>query len=264
LIVLSRSAISGAYPLTGANYLSTHERRQDTRRRAELSPQQHLPAYSVIGRIRVIVFFPHPPTIANEIRSSPHFRAETSEANNFPTTQARVRNWNRNDGRGERNFRIPTYGKGCADSGRKGRGISTARRRIHITTHNVCRRRRNRRVRAQGAVLGTPPLTISPSLPGHAEANVRGGRQYRQLLRQGNQFAAYNFREYAKRRTRDAFRENRAVGDPRKVQELVQNGLKELQLLKVGLLLCLMGWWERRDVLILGAEANSDQPVLSE
>ncbi|KAK1826687.1 hypothetical protein QBC39DRAFT_363771 [Podospora conica] len=55
---------------------------------------------------------------------------------------------------------------------------------------------------------------------------------YRQLLRQGNQFAAYNFREYAKRRTRDAFRENRAVQDQRRVQELVQKGLKELQMLK--------------------------------
>jgi LYR motif-containing protein 4 len=31
---------------------------------------------------------------------------------------------------------------------------------------------------------------------------------YRSLLRQANQFAAYNFREYAKRRTRDAFREH--------------------------------------------------------
>jgi len=65
----------------------------------------------------------------------------------------------------------------------------------------------------------------------HADTEADG--QYRQLLRQGNQFAAYNFREYAKRRTRDAFRENRSVEDPRRVQELVQKGLKELQLLKV-------------------------------
>ncbi|KAK4155156.1 hypothetical protein C8A00DRAFT_32049 [Chaetomidium leptoderma] len=52
------------------------------------------------------------------------------------------------------------------------------------------------------------------------------------LLRQGNQFAAYNFREYAKRRTRDAFRENKAVEDPRRIQELVQKGVKNLQVLK--------------------------------
>lgn len=58
-------------------------------------------------------------------------------------------------------------------------------------------------------------------------------QQYRQLLRQGEQFAAYNFREYAKRRTRDAFREHRGVQDPREVQELMQKGLKELQSMKV-------------------------------
>lgn len=58
--------------------------------------------------------------------------------------------------------------------------------------------------------------------------------QFRQLLRQGDQFAAYNFREYAKRRTRDAFRENQAVSDPRRIQELVQEGLRELQVMKVG------------------------------
>ncbi|RKU45404.1 hypothetical protein DL546_005202 [Coniochaeta pulveracea] len=56
--------------------------------------------------------------------------------------------------------------------------------------------------------------------------------QYRQLLRQGEQFAAYNFREYAKRRTRDAFRENKSVDDPRRIQELIQQGLKDLQMMK--------------------------------
>ncbi|KAK4145373.1 uncharacterized protein C8A04DRAFT_26881 [Dichotomopilus funicola] len=55
---------------------------------------------------------------------------------------------------------------------------------------------------------------------------------YRQLLRQGSQFSAYNFREYARRRTRDAFRENKAVQDEQKVKELVQKGQKELQMLK--------------------------------
>ncbi|KAI6716661.1 hypothetical protein JHW43_000773 [Diplocarpon mali] len=56
---------------------------------------------------------------------------------------------------------------------------------------------------------------------------------YRQLLRQGEQFAAYNFREYAKRRTRDAFREHKDVQDSREIQELMQKGLKELQTMKV-------------------------------
>lgn len=57
--------------------------------------------------------------------------------------------------------------------------------------------------------------------------------QYRQLLRQSEQFTAYNFREYAKRRTRDAFREHKGEQDQRKVQELIQKGLNELQVLKV-------------------------------
>ncbi len=52
-------------------------------------------------------------------------------------------------------------------------------------------------------------------------------------MRQGNQFAAYNFREYARRRTRDAFRENRGEVEERKLQELMQKGLKELQMMKV-------------------------------
>lgn len=55
---------------------------------------------------------------------------------------------------------------------------------------------------------------------------------YRQLLRQGEQFTAYNFREYAKRRTRDAFHEHKGEKDSRKVQELLQKGLKELQAMK--------------------------------
>ena len=52
-------------------------------------------------------------------------------------------------------------------------------------------------------------------------------------MRTGEGFQAYNFREYAKRRTRDAFRENRDVEDPRQVQDLLQKGLKELQMMKV-------------------------------
>ncbi|KAK4893345.1 hypothetical protein LTR27_008241 [Elasticomyces elasticus] len=62
---------------------------------------------------------------------------------------------------------------------------------------------------------------------------------YRSLTRQARQFANYNFREYAKRRTRDAFRENRGQSDERVVQELVQKGLRELQVLKVSYL---MSW----------------------
>lgn len=58
---------------------------------------------------------------------------------------------------------------------------------------------------------------------------------YRSLLRQSNKFAAYNFREYARRRTRDAFRESQKETDSKKIQELMQHGRKELQVLRVGL-----------------------------
>ena len=57
--------------------------------------------------------------------------------------------------------------------------------------------------------------------------------QYRSLLRQSRQFAAYNFREYAKRRTKDAFQDHKNEADERKVQEFIQWGLKELQMMKV-------------------------------
>ncbi|MCJ1448050.1 MAG: hypothetical protein MMC23_008563 [Stictis urceolatum] len=55
---------------------------------------------------------------------------------------------------------------------------------------------------------------------------------YRSLLRQSRQFANYNFREYAKRRTRDAFREYTKEKDERRVQELISKGLKDLQVMK--------------------------------
>ena len=59
---------------------------------------------------------------------------------------------------------------------------------------------------------------------------------YRSLLRQSHQFSNYNFREYARRRTIDAFRDGQKETDSRRVQELVQKGLKELQVMKVRLM----------------------------
>ncbi|GAO18676.1 hypothetical protein UVI_02059020 [Ustilaginoidea virens] len=73
-------------------------------------------------------------------------------------------------------------------------------------------------------------MSLVGSIKGDIPQQVRS--LYRQLLRQGAQFRAYNFREYAKRRTKDAFRGNMSVEDPRQIQELVQKGLKELQVLK--------------------------------
>ncbi|KAL9624195.1 MAG: hypothetical protein Q9160_001442 [Pyrenula sp. 1 TL-2023] len=54
----------------------------------------------------------------------------------------------------------------------------------------------------------------------------------RSLLRQSRQFANYNFREYALRRTKDAFREHRHERDEGRVRELVERGRQELVVLK--------------------------------
>ena len=72
------------------------------------------------------------------------------------------------------------------------------------------------------AALSKPPNTSAHS--------VRS--LFRSLLRQSSQFANYNFRTYARRRTRDAFREAQHEQDERKVQELVQKGLRELQVMR--------------------------------
>ncbi|KAF2861510.1 iron-sulfur cluster biosynthesis protein Isd11, partial [Piedraia hortae CBS 480.64] len=58
--------------------------------------------------------------------------------------------------------------------------------------------------------------------------NVRS--LYRSLLRQGRQFANYNFREYALRRTRDAFREPRNGAD--EIRETMAKGEKDLQMMR--------------------------------
>ncbi|RYP33373.1 hypothetical protein DL767_004778 [Monosporascus sp. MG133] len=73
-------------------------------------------------------------------------------------------------------------------------------------------------------------MSIVSALKGDLPQQARS--LYRQLLRTGEKFQSYNFREYAKRRTRDAFLENKNVEDPRQIQDLIQKGLKELQMMK--------------------------------
>ncbi|KAJ4150712.1 hypothetical protein LMH87_011449 [Akanthomyces muscarius] len=104
----------------------------------------------------------------------------------------------------------------------------------------------------------TPISTMSAvaTLRGEAPQQVRS--LYRQLLRQGEQFTAYNFREYAKRRTRDAFHEHKAEKDSRKVQELIQKGLKELQAMKRQ---TVIGQFYQLDRLVVeGRLADSGKP----
>jgi len=56
--------------------------------------------------------------------------------------------------------------------------------------------------------------------------------QFRSLLRQSSQFSNYNFREYARRRTIDGFREHQKESEERRIQELIQDGLQSLRLMK--------------------------------
>ncbi|KAJ1335848.1 LYR motif-containing protein 4 [Microdochium nivale] len=73
-------------------------------------------------------------------------------------------------------------------------------------------------------------MSLVSALKGELPQQARS--LYRQLLRSGAQFQSYNFKEYAQRRARDAFRENKHVDDPRAIQDLIQKGLKELQIVK--------------------------------
>ncbi|KAL5119465.1 hypothetical protein ACEQ8H_002530 [Pleosporales sp. CAS-2024a] len=73
-------------------------------------------------------------------------------------------------------------------------------------------------------------MSLTQATKGDMPYQVRS--LYRSLLRQSGQFAAYNFREYAKRRTRDAFRDAKSETEDRRIQDLMQKGLKELQMLK--------------------------------
>jgi hypothetical protein len=55
---------------------------------------------------------------------------------------------------------------------------------------------------------------------------------YRNLLKTGARFSQYGFREYARRRTRDAFRQHQHETAPERIEQLVGRGLDDLEMLK--------------------------------
>ncbi|KAI8388909.1 uncharacterized protein BYT42DRAFT_491154 [Radiomyces spectabilis] len=55
---------------------------------------------------------------------------------------------------------------------------------------------------------------------------------YREFLRYGNQFSSYNFRDYAIRRSRDAFRSQINETNPEKITECIQKAKKELEMVR--------------------------------
>ncbi|XP_041669720.1 LYR motif-containing protein 4 [Cheilinus undulatus] len=55
---------------------------------------------------------------------------------------------------------------------------------------------------------------------------------YRMMLTESKKFPSYNYRTYALRRVRDAFRANRTIQDPETVQRLMLEGQQTLQLIQ--------------------------------
>ncbi|KAM6375608.1 LYR motif-containing protein 4 isoform 1-T2 [Alca torda] len=57
-------------------------------------------------------------------------------------------------------------------------------------------------------------------------------RLYRALLRESQRFSSYNYRTYAIRRIRDAFRENKSIKDSEKIEELVNKAKANLEVIR--------------------------------
>ncbi|KAG7336338.1 hypothetical protein KOW79_001031 [Hemibagrus wyckioides] len=55
---------------------------------------------------------------------------------------------------------------------------------------------------------------------------------YRMLLRESNKFPSYNYRTYALRRVRDAFRDNRDVEDPKVLEQLLNKARDNLAIIQ--------------------------------
>ncbi|XP_006864196.1 PREDICTED: LYR motif-containing protein 4 [Chrysochloris asiatica] len=55
---------------------------------------------------------------------------------------------------------------------------------------------------------------------------------YRAMLRESKHFNNYNYRTYAIRRIRDAFRENKNVKDPVEIQTLVNKAKRDLEIIR--------------------------------
>ncbi|XP_045782736.1 LYR motif-containing protein 4B [Maniola jurtina] len=55
---------------------------------------------------------------------------------------------------------------------------------------------------------------------------------YKSLLKESNKFNNYNFRAYALRRVRDAFKENKFLTDPKLVKKEFEYGKENLAIVK--------------------------------
>ncbi|XP_053826001.1 LYR motif-containing protein 4 isoform X1 [Vidua macroura] len=57
-------------------------------------------------------------------------------------------------------------------------------------------------------------------------------RLYRALLRESQRFSSYNYRTYAIKRIRDAFRENKNIADSEKIEELLNKAKANLEVIQ--------------------------------
>ncbi|XP_061197292.1 LYR motif-containing protein 4-like [Saccostrea echinata] len=55
---------------------------------------------------------------------------------------------------------------------------------------------------------------------------------YKDLLRESRKFKSYNYREYALRRTRDAFKEHKNEDDPKKITSLLKSAEENLDIIR--------------------------------
>lgn len=55
---------------------------------------------------------------------------------------------------------------------------------------------------------------------------------YREMLRVGKSFSSYNYRMYATRRIKDAFKENKNITDPEKIKSLIMKAQDSLEIMK--------------------------------
>ncbi|KAF4790949.1 LYR motif-containing protein 4 isoform X1 [Turdus rufiventris] len=65
-----------------------------------------------------------------------------------------------------------------------------------------------------------------------ASSRVQVLRLYRALLRESQRFSSYNYRTYAIRRIRDAFRENKNIADSEKIEELLNKAKANLEVIQ--------------------------------
>lgn len=55
---------------------------------------------------------------------------------------------------------------------------------------------------------------------------------YKQLLEKASKFDSYNFREFARRKVVDSFKENKALKDPEAIRQFYNQGINELAMLQ--------------------------------